>query len=463
MKISEKKRKPTAGTKTKSDGKMEEFTILRLNEDGEGVAAAGDREILFPGAFPGETVGVFGPVEKKTVPRFRILRRSPDRVPTPCRGTGCDGCPLMALKYPAQLAWKKGLVRDEMAKYSPLKSVAIADVLPSPRLLGYRTTAKLAIGGKHADLVIGVYKRNSHDIVDIGDCPLHHPLVNRIVAAVREGIRKGKVPIYNPRTRNGLLRYVVVRVSETENRGMVIFVTAQRSYNEIHHLAKFVKLAVPEVDVAGQNVNPSEGNVILGTKDHFETRQRTIFETIHGIRFELSPRSFFQVNPGGAGIVYGTVMEWSGLTGKEKVLDLYCGIGTMSLLLARNAAEVTGVEVVEQAVEDAAKNAARNGIRNCRFEAGDASRVLRDLAEEGNRFDLVVLNPPRKGCDREVIETCAALAPAAMIYVSCSPASLARDLYFLSKSGYVTEKIQPVDMFPQTPHVESVALLRRKQ
>jgi 23S rRNA (uracil1939-C5)-methyltransferase len=337
--------------------------------------------------------------------------------------------------------------------------VEIHDIIPSPKPLHYRNSAKLVVAGKFAAPLIGIYRRNSHEVIDISDCPLHHPLVNRVVQSVKEGIRKGKVPIYSARTGSGILRYLVVRISERDNRAMAVLVTAQRSFNEIHHLAKFLQSAIPEVSVVVQNVNSSAGNVILGEKDYFITREKSLFDTIGEVRFSISPRSFFQVNSGSAMILYEKVRELGALTGVESVLDLYCGVGGISLFLAKGAKDVLGIESISAAVADAENNARLNGIRNCSFEAGDAAELLVGVREEGKRFDLIVLNPPRRGCEERVLGEVANLGPARIVYVSCSPKTLARDLDILAGHGYRSIEVQPVDMFPQTPHVENVALL----
>jgi len=222
-----------------------------------------------------------------------------------------------------------------------------------------------------------------------------------------------------------------------------------------------VQEQVPEIEVIAQNVNSSEGNVILGQKDFFLTPKQHLTERVGDVSFRISPRSFFQVNNSGANLIYNKVLEWAGLDGSEVVLDLYCGIGGIALFLAGQAREVIGVEVVEDAVADARLNAKINGIRNCRFEAGDAAQILGELAEDGQKVDVLVLNPPRKGCERNVLERAAALAARAIIYVSCSPSTLARDLVVLKNLGYACREIQPVDMFPQTVHVENVARLEK--
>ena len=462
-KISQPPEKKDAKKKTRF-GDILEVDVITMDADGYGLGTFQEMPVLVNGILPGELARV-----KVTYVGHReifanvvkILRPAPFRLKSlPCpNAASCDGCPLIAMSYPAQLAWKQALVKGELGRFRSLADLPVHDIIPSPKRLHYRNSAKLTISGKFSAPLIGIYRRNSHDLIDVGDCPLHHPLVNKVVSAVKEGIRKGKVPVFSPRSGSGILRYLVVRVSEAENRAMVTFVTAQRSYNEIHHLAKHLRTAVPEVEVVVQNINSSAGNVILGEHDHFVTPRKELKETIGTTVFAISPRSFFQVNSGGAEIIYGKVRELARLTGRESVIDLYCGIGGISLFLAPEAREVLGIEAVAAAVSDAEKNARLNGIKNCRFEAGDAAEILEELRNSGTKVDLVVLNPPRKGCDERVLKDAAALAPAKIIYVSCSPRTLARDLDILSRQGYHPREVQPVDMFPQTPHVENVALL----
>lgn len=449
-----------------SPGSIVDLTFYSMNPEGYGVAHHEGKQVLVHGVFAGEMARVkitYSGRRETFAEVVKILRRSRNRLTTPpCSKVGeCDGCPLILLNYASQLAWKRQLVDEEIRRFPALRETSIADVVPSPKPLAYRTSAKLAVGGKFSAPRIGIYRRNSHDVVDIGHCPLHHPLINDIVGAVREGIKKGKVPIYNPASGQGLLRYLVVRVSEAENKAMLVLVTTWRSYNEIHHLAKFVQNMVPDVLVVVQNVNASAGNVIMGQKDYFLTERRSLVESVGDVRFAISPRSFFQVNVAGARTIYEKVREWADSKGAESVLDLYCGVGGISLFLASVVREVFGIEVVDAAVADAEANAHLNGIRNCRFAAGDVAEILNEIAKEQRNFDLAVLNPPRKGCEARVLYHLAAIRPAKIIYVSCSPQTLARDLDILAGKGYRTTAIQPVDMFPQTPHVENVALLVR--
>ncbi|WP_246329739.1 23S rRNA (uracil(1939)-C(5))-methyltransferase RlmD [Geomonas limicola] len=446
-------------------GKIIEVSIASTSNDGFGVAQYEGSRVLVAGGIPGEQLLVkityvgrresFGNI-------MRCVKSSPERETAPaCQmGKCCDSCGLMQLRYPAQLSWKKDLVTRELRAYQSLAEVKIHDTIGSPKELNYRNSAKLVVAGKHSDPVIGIYRRNTHDVLEIADCPLHHPLINKVVKVVKAGIKKGKVPIYNPKSEMGLLRYLVVRVAEPSDKVMVVFVTSEQGYNEMHHLAKHVQQAIPEVVVVAQNINNSTGNVIFGQKERFITKAQTLYAKLGNKTFSLSPHSFFQVNSGAAQIIYEKVREFAKLTGTERVLDVYCGIGGISLFLADKADEVVGIEFVDSAVADAMQNAALNGIDNCDFEAGDAAKIIEEIGHEGGAH-LIVLNPPRKGCEEKVLKSVAGIKPQRIIYVSCSPETLARDLDILSRLGYRTLEVQPVDMFPQTVHVEDVALLER--
>ena len=444
-----------------------EVTVSALDEEGCGTVRTADGMTLrVSGALPGDSiVAAVDHVSRGTA--FAHVHRmlGPSTVRSkrpPCtESSACLGCPLICMKYSEQKNWKRGMVRAEMSRYPELKDVVVHPVLSPDNLIHYRTVAKLAVAGKCTDPFIGIYRRASHDVYDLEGCSLHNPLINRVVDAARAGIRKLKVPVYNPHSRMGLLRYLVVRVSLLEKKAMVVFVTSRRSYNEIHHLGRFVQERVPEVDVVVQNVNGSEGNVIFGHKDHFLTPRHHLTEKIGDVMFQISPRSFFQVNPAAARLIYGQVSTWAGESPLGTVLDLYCGIGGIGLFLAAGAQQVIGYEYVEEAVADARLNARANGFANCTFESGDVADLLEDLAEECHAIDLAVLNPPRKGCDEAVLRRLAGLAPRALIYVSCSPATLCRDLSLLQALGYSCREIQPVDMFPQTVHVECVARLEK--
>ncbi len=449
-----------------SRGKAIELTIEALDTDGTGIAHLEGREILVPGTIPQDRclarITHFG---KNSVHAelVRIFEPSPLRLQrSPCSDAAiCLGCPLIPMRYGEQLRWKQAQVQSAFDTYSSLKGIVVPRLLLPERRLHYRTTAKLAIAGTHADPFIGIYRRSTHDVVDLEDCPLHHPLINRVIKSVSEGIKKLKVPIWQEKNKTGILRYLVVRISESTTEAMVTFVTARRAFNEIHHLAKFIQGHLSEITVICQNVNSSEGNVIFGAHDHFISKQHSLKEQIGDVELLISPRSFLQTQNDGARLLYETVKDWAALEGTQKVLDLYCGIGAIALTIAKSADQVLGIELNPEAVADARKNARLNNIRNCRFEAGDVSELLDDLIEDELRFNIVIINPPRKGSARDVLEKLSMLEPERIVYVSCSPETLARDLDILTGKGYRCIKVQPVEMFPQTAHLENVALMER--
>lgn len=444
-----------------------ETPVLGIDDDGYGTARVEGMTFRIGGALPGDVVLAriehvsFGTVIARL---HKLLQSSTLRSKRPpCRvSSECLGCPLIAMRYVDQKVWKRGMVMNELAAYPELAGITVHPLLSPERLIHYRNSAKLIVAGKHSEPFLGIYRRASHDVFDLEECPIHHPLINRVMDTVRRGISKLKVPVYNPRSKMGLLRYLVVRVSEFEQKAMVVLVTADKGYNEIHHLSKYIREALPEIEVVASNINNSEGNVIFGQKDSFLTKKQYLTEQIGDIYLQISPRSFFQVNSSGARLIYEKVRQWVSPDRTTTVLDLYCGIGGIGLFLAGQAKKVIGIEVVEEAVADARKNARLNGFNNCRFEAGDAAELLEELAGESEQVDAVVLNPPRKGCDEAVLQRVAGLSPRTIVYVSCSPNSLARDLAVLNRLGYVCREIQPVDMFPQTVHVENVARLEKE-
>ncbi len=442
-----------------------ELRIEYLESDGRGLSRSLDAmPVLVFGTVPGDRcLARITHVGKSfaSAAVVRFLAFSDLRMESPLcpDAETCMGCALILMKYSEQLNWKYQQVLMEITAFNSLKDVMVLQPLSPAKQLAYRTTAKLAVAGSFSDPYIGIYRRATHDVVDLDQCRVHHPVVNSVVNSVRRGIGKLRIPVWQEKNRTGILRYLVVRVSESTGEAMVTFVTARRAFNEIHHLAKFLQEAVPQVKVVCQNVNSSDGNVIMGPNDHFITKQKCIQERIGNVAFEISHRSFLQAQNDGARLIYETVGQWAGLDGKQSVLDLYCGIGGIALTLAGTAGKVLGIEISPDAVADARRNSRLNRLGNCRFEAGDTADMLEELAEDGARFDLITLNPPRKGCDRDILSKVLKLRPGRIIYVSCSPDTLARDLDILSSSGYRCLKIQPVDMFPQTPHIENIALV----
>lgn len=442
------------------------LTIDSLNSDGLGVGQHQRREMHVAGTLPDEEVKIEieHQGQRRSIGRLlKVLKKNPQRVIPGCSlASECSGCPIIHLAYPQQLKYKEQRITSALRFYPSLNNLKPNPVLPAPETFGYRTTAKLAISKSHGVAQIGLYKRGTHDVIDIGNCPQQHPLINKVVQAVRDEIEKQDVYVYNPITRRGILRYLAVRVSPKSNKALVTFVCAERNYREMTHLAKWVKKKVPEIIGVHQNINGSAGNVVFGPTTVKIIGGSDLIDTIGEIRMRLSPSSFFQVNHTQAAKIYNLVTEWAGLEKNDTALDLYCGVGGIAMHLARSGARIIGVEINPEAIFNAKAAAKLNEIKNCRFIAGDATDVIQDLQDDLPALKAAVVNPPRSGCSEEVLNTLTDLGPETLLYVSCHPISLARDLDLLDQRGYQAVELQPVDMFPQTPHVESVVRLVRK-
>lgn len=461
--MAEKPARSRKAPKRKPQQPSIEVEITRLDEEGIGLGRFENKEVLVPGALPGEKVlaRIEHEGHRRSVGLLRkVLVPSPERAPSACgQAEFCKGCPLIGMNYPAQLRFKEEKVRRALARYPSLTAVAIRPAREAPHPLGYRTNVKLVMGKERGRVKIGLYRRGTHEVVDIGSCPVHHPLVNRIIAVVREEVEHQGVFVFDPVKRRGLLRYLTIKVSPTLDKAMVTFVTAERNFREITHLAKWLKKKVPEVVSVQQNVNTSEGNVVFGRETLKALGAPDLLDQVGEVRLRIAPTSFFQVNNPQAAWIYDLVRRWAKLGPEQSAADIYCGIGGIALNLARDARQVVGIEAVEDAVRNARENARLNGVKNCTFRAGDAAELVHALEPEVGKVAVAVVNPPRSGCAPEVLEALAALTPRTLIYVSCNPETLGRDLDLLASLGYRTEEVQPVDMFPQTPHVESVVRL----
>ena len=442
------------------------LTIDALDNEGIGLAGHEGKTALVQGALPGETV--LAEVEHigrtHIYTRLRkVLRNSPQRTTNIIckKELECLGCPLIGMKYQAQLDYKQQRVAAALSANGVAHDSSVLPTLAAEPPTAYRASAKLVFARKREKVLIGLYRRGSHDVVDCPDCPVHHPLINRIVAVVRDEVQRQGISVYSPRHMNGLLRYLLIRVSPLNDRAMVTLVSNFRDLQQLPKLGKWLMRKVPEVISVHQNVNSSSGNVIFGQETLKLHGTPDLIDRVGDIRLRIAPGAFFQVNTRQASRIYALVREWAQLKTNEKALDLYCGIGGIALHLAKDAGRVFGIEVVPEAVRNAADNARLNNLENCHFQAGDAAVELNRLSQQIASLAVAVINPPRKGCDAEVLETLIEFGPQRLIYVSCDPDSLARDLALLTHRHYRVEKVQPVDMFPQTAHVETVVLLTR--
>lgn len=446
-------------------GQTYEIPIFSLGTSGEGVGRYDDFTVFVPNALPGETVRAVIDDVKKSYARghvVKIVKASKDRVTPPCPiYEQCGGCQLMHLDYMAQLRAKRQQVIDAITRIGKQRDVDVLPTLGAATPWNYRNKMQFPVGREKGKTVIGCFAQGSHAIIDTTDCRIQAQGNNAIVNAVRDVVEKLNISVYNEDRHTGVLRHVMGRVGLDGD--MVVLVTATEKLPHERELVKLLRARLPHVVSIQQNIQTYHNNVILGRETKLLWGRPTIKDRIGRLQFHISPRSFFQVNTAQAEVLYSKALEFANLTGEETVIDAYCGTGTITLFLAQKAREVYGIEIVKPAIQDARKNARDNNVKNATFLVGDATDVMPRLYHQGIRADVVVVDPPRAGCTPVVLQTFSHMHPARIVYVSCNPASLARDLAILDELGYQAEKIQPVDMFSMTAHVESVALLKRKK
>jgi len=323
----------------------------------------------------------------------------------------------------------------------------------------YRNKAQFPIQNIDGLPAVGFYKKKSHNIVATDKCVIQHEVNDKIVKIIKTYIRAYKISLYNEKTHKGLIRHLVTKVGFSTNEVMIILVINGRELPYLNELCSILRENIPGFKTLVLNVNKKDTNVVLGKENIVIYGDGKISDTIGELEFKISPLSFYQVNPVQTEVLYSKALEYADLKKDDIVYDIYCGIGTISLFLAKHAKKVYGIEIVEEAIRDAKINAELNNIFNTEFYAGKAEEVVPRLYKEGKVANVVVVDPPRKGCDQVVLDTIISMKPEKVVYVSCNPATLARDLGYLEEHGFKCEEIQPVDMFPHSTHVESVAKL----
>ena len=445
-------------------GEMRELLIKRLGSHAEGVARAEGFTVFVPGALPGETVLARVDTVKTNYAAAtltEIRQASPDRTEPVCPVYDvCGGCQLQHLSYEAQLREKKRQVEDAVRHIGKLDGVKVfATIGGEP--WGYRNKMQFPVGRVKGKPVIGCFSQGSHSIVDTEKCYIQHQANNDLMNAMREAVQRFGVSVYDEDRHTGVLRHIVGRVGANGDV-MAVLVTAKKELAKAKEIVKFLRMRVPKLASVHQNIQTYRNNVILGRETTLLWGKSAIRDKIGPLSFQVSPRSFFQVNTAQAAVLYGKALEFANLGGGETVIDAYCGTGTITLFLARKARKAYGIEVVSPAIRDARNNAKANRIQNAEFIVGDAAEAMPRLYRSGVRPDVIVTDPPRAGCTPVVLETFARMQPQRIVYVSCNPATLARDLAILDGLGYGTEKIQPVDMFPMTSHIETVSLIMPK-
>lgn len=438
-----------------------ELHIDNLGSNGEGVAHT-PLTVFVAGALPGEDVLARITMVKKNyavASLINIISKSPDRVEPECKYyEKCGGCQLQHLSYEAQLKMKRQQVEDALLRIGHLQC-EVQPVIGMKEPWYYRNKMQFPVSDEHGVLEIGCYAVKTHGVVDAKECIIQEEGNNHVLAAVRLWMKLYQVSAYNEKLQTGLVRHVMARV--TGNDVMVVLVVNGDKLPYKDELIDILQKMVPHFKSLFINVNKANTNIILGNESKLLFGAEKIQQELNGLKFNISPESFFQVNTKQAAVLYDLVKQFAHLTKKEKVVDVYCGTGTIALYLAKEARQVLGIEIVQQAIANAKENAKLNNFVNAVFVCGDGAIQLPQMLSSGVKPNVIVVDPPRAGCEERVLRTVMSSAPQRVIYVSCNPATLARDLAILS-SDYAIENVQPVDMFPHTNHVETVVALVHK-
>jgi 23S rRNA (uracil1939-C5)-methyltransferase len=438
------------------------LTCTALDADGAGVGIWEGVRVHVAGALPDERVVVSVAHRSPHRPDAwaaleTIEEAAAGRVAPVCPGYGqCGGCVVQHLAYDRQLVWKWERVANQVIGEAALQSVVVAPCVASPRPLGYRNRAKLVYARHEGTSVLGAYAPRTHQVVNLAGCKISEEPLDAVAAALLAVLTSHEVAPYDEQLGEGLLRYAVLRVNHA-GEVLVTLVTAQREWPVGPELARALMASCSPVCGVVQNINPSRGNAIYGAEDVALAGTPQLADKIGAVHVRLSPTAFFQVNRDVAALLYADVLAACALTGTERVVDCYSGVGGVALSLSSRAAEVIGIEEHPQAVEDAVASAALNHATRTRFVQGDVAERLREL----DAADVIVLNPPRRGCSPEVLAEVARLHPRTVAYVSCSPDTLVRDLAILAGKGLTVRSVRPYDMLPQTPHVEALAICTR--
>ena len=395
----------------------------------------------------------FGKIEELVIP-------SKDRIDSLCEVSRlCGGCVYNHISYRAELDAKYKRVADAISRIGGIEA-KINPIVGSPSESRYRNKAQIPVGlSQDGKAVMGFYSRHSHRIIDSMDCALQPEVFLKVAALVRSFVDKNHISVYNEESHRGLLRHLYIRYGEATEELMVCLVINGKKLPFEDELVKLLVAEVPDIKSIIINCNTEKTNVILGKNFRTIYGNDYIEDVLCGLKFRISPQSFYQVNRTQAERLYGIAGEYAQLKSTDILIDLYCGTGTIGLSLANRCKELVGVEIVPEAIVNAKENAERNGIGNARFICGDAAKAAEDLKREGITPDVVIIDPPRKGCDSALIHTINEMNPKRVVYVSCDPATLSRDLKIFDELGYKTLEVTPVDMFPRTAHVESVAKL----
>lgn len=455
-------------------GSRHVLQVHDLAAGGEAVGRIDNFVVFVPYGTPGDELEVEITELRKNFARGRIskiVKPSIRRVDPPCPiYYQCGGCQLQHVNYDSQLHFKTKTVKDSLRHLAGLGEVKVHPCRRIDDPWYYRNKVQAVVSAKpflkgEQDKpakfrpFIGLYAQGTHRVVKMDECLIQDRVNNKVLQATREILERLQWPAYEEKDGSGLIRYLVVRTSRATGEAILVVVAAQPRLPQVQEFLNFLKRRVPKLKGILLNLNPHQTNVVLGNRTQLLWGQDHLVEEVQGLKFHISPTSFFQVNTQGLSALYDVLDDYADLKGRESVLDLYCGVGSLALFLARKARRVVGVDVSQPAIEDAVVNSDLNEVINATFQAGPVERLLPQMYRDGMRFQLALVDPPRKGCDIDTLKTLAKMRIPKLIYVSCNPSTLARDLGILADLGYRTHDIQPVDMFPQTHHVECVARL----
>lgn len=442
--------------------------IVDQGHTGEGIGKKEGYPLFIDFALPGEVIETQVIKANKNYGYGKILeikKPSAHRIDAPCiYYDRCGGCQIQHESYEAQKNFKRKRVQDALERIGDITDFTVDETLGMENPFRYRNKVQIPLARVGGKLVAGFYARRSHRIINIEECIVQHEDGDLVLEIVRSWAEEYEITTYQndlEAPKKGLLRHLMIRKGFSTGDLMVVLVVTKKEVPYLDELvAKLKKVAGFKSLLL--NINSEETNVVLGQKNSLIYGEETIEDSIGDLNFKISPHSFFQVNPKQTEVIYEKVLEYANVKGDEIVFDAYCGAGTISLFLARKAKKVYGIEIVPEAISDARENAGNNQIENAEFILGKSEDVIVELLNQGIKADIMVVDPPRKGCDVKLLNAISEMAPEKLIYVSCNPGSLSRDIKILTTLGFKIEKATPVDNFPQTSHVETVVLMSRK-
>ncbi|QVK17687.1 23S rRNA (uracil(1939)-C(5))-methyltransferase RlmD [Mycoplasmatota bacterium] len=445
--------------------RLYDVEITGMTHQGLGVAKVNNFPIFIKNSLPGESISVKIIAIKKNFAIGKVLqmyKKSEDRVEPNCPiYNQCGGCSIQHLSYNGQLTIKKDMVQETLKRIGKI-DINVHDCIGMDDSWKYRNKTQVPFGLSNGNVVAGFYKENTHEIIDMTSCDIQDKVTDEIINYMKVISKRYNITPYNEESHSGILRHVIVRKGYITDEYMVTLVTKEENLKNKEEVINDLITKFPLIKSIIQNINKSKTNTIMGEKTVVLYGKPYIYDYIGDVKFAISSRSFYQVNPVQTKKLYDKVLEYANLTGNEYIIDAYCGIGTIGLYLSKQAKAIYGVEIIPDAIENAKLNAKLNNFTNAHYEAGKAEEIIKNWQEDNIKPDVIVVDPPRKGCDKKLLETIIEMEIPRIVYVSCDPATLARDLKILNENNYKIIEVQPVDMFPHTMHVECVIGIQRK-